>query len=202
MNELLFATTNEAKVNQIRGALLPSGIKVYGVKNKEDLPYLVEDGETAVENARKKALKFASHMGKTVFSMDNALYLEGLTPEQQPGLHVRRMPGYSEKPTDEQMIEYYTNLVSKLGEQVKGHWEFGMCIATPAGEFRETTIVSPRIFVGTVSSEREAGYPLESIQIDPNTGKYIAEMSQEEKDIFWQKAIGTPLLEFVKSVGF
>ncbi len=46
----------------------------------------------------------------------------------------------------------------------------------------------------------QSGYPLESIQIDPQSQKYISEMTQDEQNNFWQKAIGQPLLEFVQSV--
>lgn len=197
--ELIIGTTNQAKVLQIKGALAPANINVVGIENKSLLPEVAEDGKTANENARKKALAYAEALGQTVFSMDNALYFNGLSDDKQPGLNVRRMPGYSDRPTDEDMIEYYSRLVANLGGAVDGYWEFGVCIATPDGKYVETLIKSPRKFVSTPSDKRQPGYPLESIQIDPVSGKYIAEMTQSEQDVFWQKAIGEKLLEFVKS---
>lgn len=201
MKKLTFGTTNEAKIKQVRGALAPSGIEVNGVADKSLLPEVVEDGKTANENARKKALAYAKCLGKTVFSMDNALYINGLASDKQPALNVRRIDGHLAT-TDEEMIEYYSKLIESLGGKTEGYWEFGICIATPQGEYRETTIKSPRTFVSTQTTNRQAGYPLESIQIDPTSGKYIADMTQEEQDIFWQQAIGKKLLEFVKSVDF
>lgn len=198
MKELLFGTTNEAKIKQVRGALAPSGIKVDGVKDKSVLPEVIEDGKTALENARKKSLAYAKALGRTVFSMDNALYLEGLGQENQPGLNVRRINGTTERPTDQQMLDYYSVLIGKLGGRVNGYWEFGICIANSEGDCRETVIKSPRVFVSTPSQKMVEGYPLESIQIEPKSGKYISEMSQVEQDVFWQKAIGKPLLEFVE----
>lgn len=201
MKELTFGTTNEAKIKQIRGALVPAGIDVNGVSDKSLLPEVVEDGKTANENARKKALAYAKALGKTVFSMDNALYINGLPSDRQPALNVRRIDGHIAT-TDEEMIEYYSKLIKSLGGKAEGYWEFGICIATPKGDYRETTIKSPRTFVSTPTTSRQAGYPLESVQIDPATNKYIADMTQEEQDIFWQRAIGEKLLEFVKSVVF
>ncbi len=201
MKELIFGTTNPAKVLQIRGALAPAGIEVNGVVDKSVLPEVVEDGRTANENARKKALAFAKSLGKTVFAMDNALYINGLSEDKQPALNVRRIDGKTAT-TDEEMIEYYSKLIDSLGGKAEGFWEFGICIATPEGNYKETTIKSPRTFVSTPTSNRQAGYPLESIQIEPASGKYIADMTQEEQDIFWQKAIGDKLLEFVKNVQF
>ena len=201
MKELTFGTTNEAKIKQIRGALVPAGIDVNGVFGKNVLPEVIEDGKTANENGRKKALAYAKALDKTVFSMDNALYINGLSDDKQPALNVRRIDGHIAT-SDEEMIEYYSKLIDSLGGKANGYWEFGICIATPNGEYRETTIKSPRTFVSTPTTNIQAGYPLESIQIDPASGKYIADMTQEEQGFFWQQAIGEKLLEFVKSVEF
>ena len=201
MKELIFGTTNEAKIKQISGALAPANIEVNGVVDKSILPEVIEDGTTANENARKKAIAYAKALGKTVFSMDNALYINGLTSDRQPALNVRRIDGKTAT-TDEVMIEYYSKLIESLGGKAEGYWEFGICIATPEGEYKETTIKSQRTFVSTPTINRQAEYPLESIQIDPTSGKYIADMTQQEQDIFWQQAIGDKLLEFVQSVEF
>ncbi|HET7098984.1 MAG TPA: non-canonical purine NTP pyrophosphatase [Patescibacteria group bacterium] len=200
MKEIIFGTTNEAKIKQIKGALSPAGVIVEGIQNKESLPEVVEDGKTAVENARKKAIAYAKTLGKPVFSMDNALYLDGLPPEKQPGLNVRRINGYTERPTDEQMINYYSKLIASLGNRIDGYWEYGVCIAAPDGRYQETIIKTPRIYVSEPSSVIQNGYPLESLQIEPVSGKYMSELTQGEQDMFWQKAIGQPLLEFVQSV--
>lgn len=201
IKELIFGTTNHAKVLQIRGVLSPAGINIEGVADKNMLPEVIEDGKTANENARKKALAYAKALNKTVFSMDNALYINGLSDDRQPALNVRRIDGKTAT-TDEEMIEYYSKLIESLGGKAEGYWEFGICIATPEGNYKETTIKSPRTFVSTPTTSRQAGYPLESIQIDPASGKYIADMTQEEQDTFWQQAIGEKLLEFVQSIEF
>jgi XTP/dITP diphosphohydrolase len=201
MKKLTFGTTNQAKILQIRGALSPAGIEVEGVADKNMLPEVVEDGKTANENARKKALTYAKALGKTVFSMDNALYINGLSDNVQPALNVRRIGGKTAT-SDEEMIEYYSKLIGSLGGKADGYWEFGICIATPTGDYKETTIKSPRTFVSTPTINRQAGYPLESIQIDPVSNKYIADMRQDEQDMFWQKSIGYKLLKFIQHVEF
>ena len=75
MREILMATTNQAKIDQIGGALSNVGISVVGVENKDLLPEVIEDGATALDNARKKALAFAKALGKVVLSIDNTLFL-------------------------------------------------------------------------------------------------------------------------------
>ena len=159
---------------------------------------MVEDGTTAQENARKKALVYAKTLGKTVLSMDNALYFADLEDDpRQPGINVRRFAEGKERPSDQEMLTYYLDLIANLGGEIKGRWEFAVCIATPSGEFKETTIVSPRTFTSTPGSKITEGYPLESLQKDPKTGKYVSEMTRSEAAEFWNRQIGKPLQEFV-----
>ena len=200
MKEITMGTTNEAKVAQLRGALAPIGVTVNGIKDKSLLPEIVEDGETAQANARKKATTYAKALGQTVLSMDNALYLDGLSDIEQPGIHVRRISGTTTRPSDDELLAHYSGLIRKLGGRINGHWEFAICVSTPDGSCHETTIVSPRIFTGEVSKNVVPGYPLESIQIDPASGRYIAAMTQLEQNAFWQQAIGTKLQEFVRAL--
>ncbi|MEA1929264.1 MAG: non-canonical purine NTP pyrophosphatase [Patescibacteria group bacterium] len=196
MKTLTIGTTNPAKVAQIADALSPSGIEAKCVADKTTLPDVVEDGKTAQENARKKAVAYAQALNTRVLSMDNALYFDDLDSENQPGIYVRRIGGAA-KPTDEKLLNHYQELVGSLGDRINGRWEFAVCIADPNGSIWETTIISPRIFTRERSTHVVPGYPLESIQIDPKSSKYIADMSLEEQALFWQNAIGSELSKFV-----
>jgi len=198
MKKLIIATWNEAKLNQLRGALAPLGLEISGMLGRSDISPAKEDGVTAQANARKKAITYAQALGENVLSMDNALYLDDLKESEQPGIHVRRINGTDDRATDEELLVHYTGLVKRFGEKENGHWEFAVCLATPEGEYRETTIVSPRVFTSQPSQRVLKGYPLESIQIDPGSGKYISEMTQAEQDTFWQRAIGAKLQKFVR----
>ena len=199
MKNLLMGTTNPAKIAQIRDALAPLGIHVEGVADKAKLPHVEEDGATVQENARKKAAVYAQTFRKRVFSMDNALFFEGLAPEDQPGIHVRRIGG-KDAATDEELFQHGLALVTSLGERVSGYWEYAACVADPNGQVWETTIRTPRIFTNRPSPKRIEGYPLESIQIDPETGMYISEMSLEERAAFWQRTLGAELRDFIQTI--
>lgn len=197
MHKIIIGTKNIAKINQIKVALATSGIAVEEPPSNVEFPEVKEDGTTAQENARKKAWAYSQKLGRPVLSMDNALYLDGLNLEQQPGINVRRIGQGNDRPTDKELTEHYQKLIAKLGKRVNGRWEFAVCVAYPDGSVNETTIISPRIFVSQKSEKTVPGYPLESLQIDPENGQYISEMTQTEQDLFWQKTIGKTLGEFV-----
>ncbi len=197
MKEIIIGTKNKAKINQISVALAPVKIVVKALPADKNLPQTDEGGKTAQANARKKALTYAKSLGKPVLSTDHSLYLDGLPDSQQPGLNTRRINGRDDRSTDEEMLDYYSNLIKQLGGKVTGQWEFAYCFAWPDGKMKELTVVSPRAFVSKSSKKIIAGFPLESLQIDAASGKYISEMTQAEQDVFWQKTIGRQLCEFV-----
>ena len=197
MRTLIIATTNPAKVAQMKDALAPLDLIVEGVVDKSLLPEVIEDGVTVLENARKKARVYAKALGNTVLSLDNALYIDDLTPEKQPGIHVRRFNGF-DRATDEQLLAHGLTLINSLGGRATGYWEYGICVAEPSGTMWETTIKVSRLFTNTCSENTIPGYPLESIQIHPETGQYVSDLSPEERAAFWQKDLGTPLCAFVR----
>lgn len=199
MDKLIMGTTNPGKINQLNDCLITIGINVVGVEDKSMLPHVEEDGATVLENARKKAIVYANTLGQRVISMDNALYIDGLSDEQQPGIYVRRINGEHEN-NDEELLNHFERIIASIGNRVTGYWEFGICIADPDGETWETVIKSPRLFASSRSDQMVEGYPLESIQIDPESGQYLSELPPEDRARFWQKAIGPKLVAFVQSI--
>lgn len=200
MNKIIVGTRNEAKVKQIRGALSSLRYEIEGLPTNIKLPDVIEDGTTPQENARKKVMAYSRILDGVVMSMDNALYLDDLPDDQQPGMNVRKINGRVDRPTDQELLDHYIRVVKTLGARVNGRWEFAICIAKAGTILGETTIMSPRVFIPSPSSKMVPGYPLESIQIDPGSGKYISEMTPEESDQFWQKMIGGPLCTFVSGI--
>jgi len=196
MKTIIMGTTNPAKIAQLRDALAPIGVEVEGI-DKKFLVEIIENGITAQENAHIKATTYAKALRKTVISLDNALFLNGLEPQDQPGVNVRRIGG-SVAVNDTELLEHGITLIKLLGDKATGYWEYGACIAEPNGKVFETTLKTPRIFTSKPSKKIIQGYPLESIQIDPKTGKYISEMTEKERAEFWQKTIGLELCSFVE----
>ncbi len=196
--ELVFGTTNRGKIGQVKDVLEPAGIQVIVLSDLGIDMDVIEDGQTVAENARIKAVAYASKIGRPVFSFDNGLYFDELPDHLQPGLNVRRVPNGPPRLSDTQMLEYYLDLIKRYGGSMKGRWDYALAIATPDGRLAETMIITPRQFSTEVCPISIEGYPLESIQIDPDSGRYIAGMSKAERAAFWQKTIGEDLVRFVQ----
>lgn len=193
-HELIYGTRNPSKIAQVQDALKDTDIHVVGL-GSIDIE-VEEDGKTPEENARKKAVEYAKAAGKPVLSMDAALYFHGIDPALQPGLYVRRIPDHTSA-TDDQIITYYTKLINDHGGSLDGYWEFGFALGHPDGTSEAFVSQTPRKFVGKPDIRVLPGYPLESIQVDPENGRYITELSADEQAESWRESLGAPLAKFI-----
>lgn len=200
---IVIGSTNPAKIQQILQAV-PTDVRHYLVTDNRIADIVVlESGETAQENALIKASTYSVELGRPVLAMDNALEFDSVRfpPEKQPNTHVRRIPGSDSCPTDEEIISYYANLITEYGDDlglIPAIWHFAVCIATRDSRTFETIIYSPRVFAATPCESRIRDYPLESLQIDPENGQYLAEMNPDEQEAFWQRHIGQHLTKFIR----
>jgi XTP/dITP diphosphohydrolase len=105
--KIVFASGNEGKVKEIKEMLEGMGIELVSLKDYADVPEIVEDGNTFLENALKKAKIISEFTGETVLADDSGLQVEVLGGE--PGVYSARYAG--EKATDE---ENNSALLAKL----------------------------------------------------------------------------------------
>lgn len=197
MKTLIYGTTNPAKVAQVKDILTPLDFEIKSLADFSEQIVVEEDGQTAEENARKKAVAYSQALKGPVLSMDVALYIQGLPDDQQPGLHVRRMKN-KERGTDQELIDHYSEIVKGLGGRADAYWRYAFSLAWPDGRCISFNHDSPRVFVSQPSEKVVEGFPTESLLLDPDSGKYISELSAEEVATFWQKTVGEPLVKFVK----
>jgi XTP/dITP diphosphohydrolase len=89
--ELILATRNEGKVREL-GAML-SGLDVYvtSLADHPEVPEIIEDGQTFLENARKKARAVVEITGRMALADDSGLVVEALGGA--PGVNSARYAG-------------------------------------------------------------------------------------------------------------
>ncbi len=175
--KILFATTNPAKVKKYADELAKRGIELITIKDLQINLHVEENGKNAIENAYIKAKAYYDKTGITTIGMDNNLFIEELPEEKQPGTHVRRING--KELNDDEMIEYYTNLVKEYGGKLTAKWVYGMVIYNGKEAKEYTWSKSNFYLVDTPCEKRNPGYPLDSISIMPECNKYFVDLTQE-----------------------
>ena len=91
MDTIVVATGNKHKVKEIGEILGARGYHVIGAKEVGDMPEVVEDGLTFLDNATKKALETARALNCTVLADDSGLEVLALNGE--PGVFSARYAG-------------------------------------------------------------------------------------------------------------
>ena len=179
--EILFATTNPAKIKSYKEKLEEHGIKVLTLKDLGLNIDVEETGKTAIENASIKAKTYGKIAKKITIGIDTNLFFENVPENKQPGTHVRRVNGRTL--TDEEMIEYYKNLAKEYGGKLIARWVNGVAIYN-AKETKTYSFAKNKFYlVDTESKKRHPGYPLDSISIIPEFNKYLTDLTEKEMEI-------------------
>lgn len=177
--KVLFATNNPAKVRRYVPSLEEQGIEVLTLKDLSLKIDVAETGKNAIENAIIKAKAYYNLTKIITIAVDDNLYIEELPEELQPGTNVRRVNG--KRLNDDEMIDYYTSLVKPYGEKLNAKWVYGMAVYNGKEIKKYSWSKSHFYLVSKPYKERNVGYPLDSISIDPEYNKYFVELTPEEK---------------------
>ena len=89
--ELLDATKNKKKLEEIVELLSDLNIKVTSLADYRGMPLVIEDGKTFAQNAIKKAATIALFTGKLVLGEDSGLEVKAL--HNKPGVYSARYSG-------------------------------------------------------------------------------------------------------------
>ena len=201
--KLLYGTGNPAKVAAMQNRLSELGIELISLKDLQaqgkEIPAVPETGNTPLENARQKAHAYYEAFQMPVFSCDSGLYFEDVPEEIQPGVHVRTVDG--EHLTDEQMLAHYIGLVKRYG-RITAKYRNAICfVQDPEHSYEAMTpdMESEKFWLTDIphSSIRRVGFPLDSISLDPQTGKYFYDLPETTVD---QVAVEEGFLTFFKQI--
>ena len=178
----LFATTNEAKIRRYGKKLAEAGIELATLKDLNIDVDVEENGNNPVENAIIKATEYNKISGLNTIAMDDGLFFYNVPDKIQPGTHVRRIN--DKRLNDKEMIEHYISLVNKYGEkgELLGYFNKGVAIVTEKDTYT-FEYKSDRRFTNKQSKIIDKGYPLASIQIVQQFGKFKSELTPEEEKI-------------------
>lgn len=178
--DLLFATTNESKLKRFN-KLEKYGIKLISLNDIDINIDVDENGKNAIENAIIKAKAYYDKVSIATMAMDDNLYIENIPDYLQPGMYVRRVNG--KRLTDDEMIDYYSNLAKTYGDNglLTARWVYGIAIIKYNDIKTYTWSKDDFYITSKVSSNRHIGYPLDSISINKKLNKYFTDITEEDK---------------------
>lgn len=202
--KVLIGTTNPSKVKRFKELLKDYNVEFLTLKdlNIEDEPN--EIGTNPEENAIIKT-KFYSKYFDVVVCNDSGLYFNELSLEdsRQPGLNIRT-PNGCNRLNDEEMISYYANLIKSLGGMVTAYYLDGIAVYNN-GMFHSFMDIDANVktdsfyMIDKPSIKRHAGWPLDSLSVNKNSGKYFVDDSiSESKDNIFINDYKIKITSFLK----
>ncbi len=182
--KILYGTTNSGKLQAMRNGVKGLDIEIIGLNDLNcELPVIDECGKTPLENAEIKAREYFNAFQMPVFSCDSGLYFDDLEDEQQPGIYVRRING--KELDDDEMLAYYADLAKAHGGKMTGRYRnaiyFIMDETHHYSSMDMSIATEPFVLVSKPHAKRVDGFPLDSLSIDIESGKYYYDL--EVKDV-------------------
>ena len=175
IDEIVLATGNRGKVKEFEGLLHGIAGRIIGLGDLESPPEVVEDGETFMENALKKARTIAKYSGKPALADDSGLAVDALGGK--PGVYSARYSG--EDATDEKNID---KLLRELGdaEHRSARFVCFLALVTPDGK---ETVVSGKC-EGVILTERRGsgGFGYDPVFYLPEYERTMAEIPPDLKN--------------------
>ncbi len=181
---ILLATSNSHKLEEVQAILGSQGIQVFGLNETERLiDEPVEDADTFAGNAKLKSVGYAKATGKRCMADDSGLVVDALGGE--PGIYSARYAGIgdSRKERDAANNELLLKNLSKIGVvESSARFVCALCIADPDG-----TIVaeSEGTFEGVITTMPRGvnGFGYDPLLYLQDVGLTSAELSEEAKNV-------------------
>lgn len=175
--DIVFATNNEGKINEIRNIMADTGRQVMSMKEAGILVDPEENGSTYEENALIKARAAAGLVNCIVMADDSGLEVDYLNKE--PGIYSARYLGEdtSYRIKNQTIID---RLAGAAGEARSARFVCAIAAILPSG--RE--LVTRAALEGRIGYEEKGsnGFGYDPIFYLPEYGKTTAELSEDEKN--------------------
>jgi len=177
IKELVLATRNPDKREELAALLGDLGIKVRTLADFPDAPEVVEDGDTCRANAVKKAVAIARHTGLPAVADDTGLEVEALGG--RPGVHAARYAG--ERATYE---DNWRKLIRELDgvpqQRRRARFITVAAVAMPSGKVEVAEGMLEGVIAEAPAGTQGFGY--DPIFVVPQLGKTLAQLAPGEKN--------------------
>ncbi len=181
--QLIIATSNQGKLKEFALMLEPLGFILRSLADYPELPEIVEDGSSFIENAILKAETISQALKLPVIADDSGLVVDQLGGA--PGIYSARYAG--EPRSDQRNID---KLLAELGDlpaaKRTARFTAAIAFAVPG----EAIVVVEGFCEGEIASEQSGtgGFGYDPIFLLPDRGLTMAEITAEEKNLISHRA--------------
>lgn len=177
MKRIIFATTNQGKMNEIRMILSDLDVELVSLKEAGIHADIVEDGKTFEENALIKARKICELTGEMILADDSGLEVDYLSGA--PGVYSARFLG-EDTPYSVKNRYIIDQLKDAVGQERSARFVCAIAAVFPDG--RE--IVTRGTVEGLIGYEEKGtnGFGYDPIVYVPEFGMTTGEMDPEKKN--------------------
>lgn len=182
METIYIASRNAHKIREFEKLLEPIGCKVAGLP--DDIPPVVEDGETFLENARKKAVHYSKYVDGYTLADDSGIVVPVLGG--QPGVFSARYAGkHGDDDANNRKLLHELAQVPEADRAAKF-----VCALVLHNQLTGEEIAVEGQVPGIVQRELQGcdGFGYDPLFYVPSLGKTFAEMTMEEKNRFSHRA--------------
>jgi len=175
MRDLIIATTNMGKFAEIKEQLAGRFGGLYSLLDFSDRNTVAEDQESYAENALKKARKIGDQFGMDTLADDSGLEVDAL--QGRPGIYSARY-GHDDAERIERLLGEMQGIAdAQRGAIFKAYLAFCM----PKEDRGYLFYGSVR---GSIGYKRcgQGGFGFDPVFYVPELGKYMAELTVEEKN--------------------
>ena len=177
VTNMIFATTNQGKVREIKAILGDIGEDILSLKEAGISVDIVEDGTTFEENAIIKAKAIMELTGQIVLADDSGLEVDAMNKE--PGIYSARFMG-EDTPYEEKNRAIIDRLKDVEGEDRSARFVCVLAAAFPNGE----VITTRGTIEGVIAHEPAGsnGFGYDPIVYVPEYGMTTGQMEPEMKN--------------------
>ena len=175
MKEIVFASHNKGKIQEIKNILEPLGIKIISSSDIE-IPDVEETGSTFAENSLQKSTTIAKFVGKPCIADDSGLCVDALNGA--PGVFSARYA--PDRDFDKGMDKLLDEISESSIKSRNAHFACVISLAYPDGHYE--------LFEGRVDGQiaeqkmGEGGFGYDPLFIPDGYNCSFAQMGSEEKN--------------------
>ncbi|MBW2557569.1 MAG: XTP/dITP diphosphatase [Deltaproteobacteria bacterium] len=182
--KIVFASKNGGKIKELKALLEGMNVNLFSLSDYPDAPDIIEDGNTFLENALKKARVISEYTSGTIIADDSGLevdYLEGA-----PGIYSARYSGTGA--TDERNVLKLLEELENVPTEKRGAaFKCALVLYRPDGTFE----TFEGKLEGKITTEQAGseGFGYDPVFIVPEYGKTVAQLDPETKNRISHRAI-------------